>query len=87
MASEPSDGAILRETLADLRASLAEAEGSGKAAISREIRILLAEIRQVDPPSTDGSVADEVAARRSARAVADAPPARRPARGSRSGGR
>ena len=82
MTDHPSDAAILRENLSDLRSSLAAAEGSGKAAISREIRVLLAELRQMDPQTVEGSVADEVAARRNARAVADAPPARRRSRGS-----
>jgi hypothetical protein len=59
-----------------LKSQLATAEGSAAAAIARELRILSAELEQLESPEKESKV-DEVARRRESKPGAARPPARR----------
>jgi hypothetical protein len=66
----------LRAIYEALRVQLADADGSGVAAIAREMRILSAELEAIDKTGKVRKV-DEVAARRATRTGATDPPSRR----------
>lgn len=67
---------VLKDRLAG-SAEVGGAEGSGAAAIVREMRLLSAELEVIDKSGKAVSKVDEVAARREAKAGAPGPPSRR----------
>ena len=68
--------AELRFMYDTLKAQLEDADGSGAAAIVREMRLVFAEL-EISDKAGEVSKTDEVAARRRSRADASDPPSRR----------